>query len=55
MMASPGIVATCGATSRRSRPVETMRPHDGVGGWTPSPRKDSAASTRMAFAMKRVE
>jgi len=25
-----------------------MRPHEGVGGWTPSPRNDSAASTRMA-------
>ena len=32
-----------------------MSPQEGVGGCTPSPRKDSAASTRMAFAMKSVE
>ena len=39
---------------QQSRPVETMSPHDGVGGCTPSPRNDSAASSRMALAMKSV-
>src|SRR5207253_24988 len=53
-IARPGMVATWGATRRTSRPVDTMRPHEGVGGCTPSPRNDSAASTRTAFAMKSV-
>src|SRR5213594_2523457 len=54
MMASPGTVATCGATSSTSRPVETMSPHDAVGGCTPRPRNDSAASSRIALAMNSV-
>ena len=27
-----------------------MEPHEGSGGWTPSPRNESAASTRIALA-----
>jgi signal transduction histidine kinase len=50
----PGTVATCGATSRTSRPVETISPHDAVGGCTPSPKNDRAASSRIALAMKSV-
>ena len=51
MIARPGMVVMWGAISRKSRPVATIRPQEAVGGWTPSPRNDSAASTRMAFAM----
>src|ERR671919_116733 len=54
MMASPGTVATCGATSSTSRPVDTIKPHEAVGGCTPRPRNDSAASSRIALAMKSV-
>ena len=54
MIARPGTVATCGATSSTSRPVETMSPHDAVGGWTPRPRNDNAASSKIALAMKSV-
>ena len=27
----------------------SMRPHEGVGGWVPTPRKDSVASMRIAL------
>jgi len=54
MMATPGTVATCGATSRTSRPVETISPHEAVGGWVPSPRKLSAASVRIAVDSETV-
>src|SRR5829696_8410362 len=33
---------------------ESMLPQDGVGGWTPMPRNDSDASTRIAFATPNV-
>src|SRR5437899_7535683 len=39
-----------GVWVRYFRPVSSMEPHDGVGGWTPSPRNESAASVRMALA-----
>jgi hypothetical protein len=33
-----------------ARPVlESISPHDGVGGWVPTPRKESDASIRMAL------
>src|SRR5262245_14333902 len=50
-MARPGKITTHGAWSMKPRPSESMRPSDGVGGRTPTPRKDSAASTRIAMAM----
>ena len=34
----------CGLKNIMLRPSEIMRPQDGVGGGTPSPRNDSAAS-----------
>src|SRR4029453_16180444 len=41
-MARPGKVASHHAVDRYTRPSASMPPHVGVGGWTPSPRKDSA-------------
>ena len=41
-------------THGEARALESMAPHSGVGGWTPSPRNDSAASTRMAPATPSV-
>ena len=32
-------VVTWGATSRYWRPLESIAPHSGVGGWAPIPRK----------------
>ena len=32
----------------------SMAPHSGAGGWAPSPRKPSAAPSRMAKAMESV-
>src|SRR2546430_3228034 len=39
--ATPGAAATHGALTSVSRPDAIMLPHDGVGGWTPTPRNDS--------------
>src|SRR5262245_19615845 len=47
-MASPGSTAIQGWISMYWRAALSMRPHDAVGGWVPRPRKDSAASVRMA-------
>src|SRR5579883_2522035 len=47
-MAQPGRTAIQGAISMYCRASLSMRPHDGVGGWVPRPRKLSAASVRIA-------
>jgi len=39
-MASPGYTATHGASSMKRRPVASIVPQDGFGGWVPRPRKD---------------
>src|SRR5439155_1722575 len=50
-IASPGNTTTHGACSMNPRPSESISPSDGVGGRTPTPRNDSAASTRIAIAI----
>src|SRR5437879_10680324 len=45
----PGAAATQGALTSVSRPDAIMLPHDGVGGWTPTPRNDKLASSVIAF------
>src|SRR6267142_1704187 len=50
-IASPGNTTTHGACSMKPRPSESISPSDGVGGRTPTPRNDSAASTRIAIAI----
>ena len=47
----PGAVAYHQACGRYSRLSATMRPHSGVGGGAPRPRKPSAAATRMVPPM----
>ena len=39
----------------RSTPSSIIVPHDGFGGWTPAPRNDSAASSRIALAIRSVK
>src|SRR6185369_7346107 len=49
LIARPGYSTRCGAFCAYSAAeTESMRPHDGYGSGTPRPRKDRAASTRMA-------
>ncbi len=48
-MAAPGQSAIHGARYMYERPdPESIAPHDGYGGGTPKPRKDSADSARIA-------
>src|SRR5207244_6426547 len=49
-IAAPAESEYQGVWVRYLRPVSSMEPQDGVGGWTPSPRNESAASVRVAFA-----
>ena len=51
MIARPGKITIQGACSMKPRPSASIRPSDGVGGRTPTPRNDSEASTRMAIAI----
>src|SRR6185503_8083941 len=46
-MARPGKIAFQGAVTSTDLASRIMPPQDGVGGCTPSPRKESPASTRM--------
>ena len=39
----------------RSTPSSIIVPHDGLGGWTPAPRNDSADSSSTALAISRVK
>ena len=45
---TPGIRAANGALRMTSRAVESMAPHSGLGGWTPSPRNDSDEAVNIA-------
>jgi hypothetical protein len=54
MSTRPGNVEIHQAESRYSRPSCTMPPQEGVGGWIPSPRNDSVASSTMDRASSRV-
>ena len=38
MIARPGKMLIQGAVSRKVRPSLSIVPHDGAGGWVPSPR-----------------
>src|SRR5262249_25549736 len=46
----PGNRPYQGAWWRNERPVLSIEPQEGVGGWVPSPRNDSAASSSIATA-----
>src|SRR5690606_7989686 len=46
-MATPGARLIHGAVTSSERDQKIMPPQEGVGGWTPSPRKDSPASSRI--------
>ena len=50
MITMPGKSPYHGAWWRNDRPVFSIEPHEGVGGWVPSPRNESAASRSMATA-----
>ncbi len=52
--ATPGMVMTQGWKNMYGLPSAIIRPQDGSGGCTPSPRKDKAASSRIACAISRV-
>jgi hypothetical protein len=47
-MAGPAKKPTQGACSSSRRPMASMIPQDGIGGWVPHPRNEWAASVRMA-------
>ena len=49
-MTMPGKRPYHGAWWRKDRPVLSIEPHEGAGGWVPSPRNESAASSSMATA-----
>src|SRR6185437_15508740 len=46
-MAQPGSTDSHQSSGRKEAPEATMVPRSGVGGWMPSPRKDSEAPMRM--------
>ena len=50
MITMPGKSPYHGAWWRNERPVFSMEPQEGVGGWVPSPRNESAASRSIATA-----
>ena len=50
MITMPGNRPYHGAWWRNERPVFSIEPQEGVGGWVPSPRNESAASRSMATA-----
>ena len=50
-MAAPGQMAIHGACSRNCWAAFSMVPHEGAGGWTPRPRKDSTASAMIAVGI----
>jgi hypothetical protein len=50
-IAMPGMIANQGAVTIRDWPSAINVPHEGFGGWTPAPRKESPASVRMLLAM----
>src|SRR5690606_21384495 len=52
--ATPGMAISQGSNSIICLPSEIIRPQDGVGGCTPRPRNDSAASSRIAWAISSV-
>src|SRR5258708_29401332 len=55
LMARPGKKIIHGASLKKSVALpESMSPQAGVGSVTPSPRKESEASSRIAWAMKAV-
>jgi Flp pilus assembly protein TadG len=53
-MARPGMTMRCGLKNIMLRPSEIMMPQDGVGGGTPNPRNDNAASIETRIATSRL-
>src|SRR5712691_5371008 len=53
-IATPEVMPIHGATSRYCEPVRNIAPQLAVGGRTPTPRKDSAASVTMAVPINSV-
>src|SRR5215468_2128912 len=51
--ATPGIEISQGSKNIKPLASDVIRPQDGVGGCAPRPRKDRAASSRMAWAISR--
>ena len=51
----PGMIVSSGALVSRSKPVAIIVPQEELGGCTPTPRKESAASSSMSLAMLRVK
>jgi len=54
MIASPGMVATCGAAIMYERALESIAPHSGDGSCTPSPRNERPDAVRSAVAIRRL-
>src|SRR4051812_12327231 len=52
--AMPGKNMNHHAVSKFETASDSMAPHDGFGGWTPTPRNESAASSRMFAGMNSV-
>ena len=50
MIAIPGKAVRCGASLKKSLPVESIAPHSGVGAFTPRPRKLKPDVERIADA-----
>ena len=51
MSISAGASNRCGELVISVTPSLIIVPHDGLGGWTPAPRKESPASRRIEFAI----
>ena len=51
---TPGNASSQGEKNMYSRPSFSIRPQLGVGACTPKPRKERAASSRIAFAISTV-
>ena len=54
-IATPGSSTTCGLRITNCRPVASMLPQSAVGGWVPSPRKDSPAVVRILAPTSRLK
>ena len=47
-IAKPGAATVHHAVRMKVRALTSIAPHSGMGGWAPSPRKDSAAADNTA-------
>ena len=51
----PGMIVSSGALEIRLKPAAIIDPQEASGGCTPTPRKESAASSSMLLAIARVK